>query len=351
MWASITHFLPLTTIRRARLLPIPGRVVARKGQKVGATDVIADARLTREHLVLDIARGLGLPANQADTCIQRHAGEDVEEGDVIAGPVGVARRVVRAPKSGQVVVTGGGQILLELDSPPFELRAGIPGVVTELIDDRGAVIEATGALIQGVWGNGRIDFGSMGVLVRSPQDSLTADRLDVSQRGTILLGGYCGDAEILNNAADIPIRGLILASMDSALVPLASKQRYPIMIVEGFGNLPMNSSAYKLLSTSDRREVAINAEPWDPIAGTRPEVVIPLPAARQPGTPVEVVSFAVGQKVRLVGILHKAPIGVIANLRSGLTALANGIKAPAAEIRLENGENVVFPLANLEVLD
>ena len=351
MWASITHFLPLTTIRRTRLLPIPGRVVARKGQKVGATDVVAEARLTREHLLLDIARGLGLPESQADICIQRRAGENVEEGDVVAGPVGVARRVVRAPKSGQVVVTGGGQMLLELDTQPFQLRAGMPGLVTELIDDRGVVIEATGALIQGVWGNGRLDFGLMGVLVRSPQDRLTADRLDVSQRGSILLGGYCGEADILSNAAEIPIRGLILASMDSALVPLASKLRYPIMVIEGFGDLPMNSSAYKLLSTSDRREVAINAEAWNPIAGTRPEVVIPLPAARQPGAPVEVVSFAVGQKVRLVGVLHKAPIGVIANLRSGLSVLANGIKTPAADIRLENGENAVFPLANLEVLD
>ncbi len=351
MLAPITHFLPMATIRRTRLLPIPGRVVVRKGQKVGATDVIAEAKLAREHLLLDIARGLGVSASQADTYIQRHAGDDVEEGDIIAGPVGVARRVVRAPKSGQVVVAGSGQVLLELDSPPFELRAGMPGVVTGLVDDRGAEIEATGALIQGVWGNGRLDFGLLGVLTRSPQDKLTTDRLDVSQRGTILLGGYCGDAVTLTNAADIPIRGLILGSMDSSLVPLASRLRYPILITEGFGNIAMNSAAYKLLSTSDRREVALNAEAWDPIAGTRPEGVIPLPAANQPAQPVETDSFAVGQKVRVVGILHKAPIGVIATLRPGFTALANGVKAPAADVRLENGESVVFPLANLEVLE
>jgi hypothetical protein len=202
-----------------------------------------------------------------------------------------------------------------------------------------------------VWGNGRLDFGLLGVLTRSPQDKLTTDRLDVSQRGSILLGGYCGDATTLTNAADIPIRGLILASMDSSLLPLASRLRYPILITEGFGNIAMNSAAYKLLSTSDRREVALNAEAWDPIAGTRPEGVIPLPAANQPNLPVETDSFAVGQKVRVVGILHKAPIGVIANLRPGFTALANGVKTPAADVRLENGESVVFPLANLEVLE
>lgn len=351
MLSPITHFLPLTTIRRTRLLPVPGHVIARKAQRVGATDVIAEARLEREHVLLDIARGLGLTAAQADAYIQRHAGEDVEEGDIIAGPVGVTRRVVRAPKAGQVVAAGSGQVLLELNSPPYELRAGMPGVVTGLVEDRGAEIETTGALIQGVWGNGRLDFGLLGVMARSPQDKLTADRLDVSQRGTILLGGTCSDIEVLTNAADIPIRGLVLASMDSSLVPLASKMRYPILLTEGFGNIAMNSAAYKLLSTSDRREIALNAEPWDPLVGTRPEGVIPLPAGGKSNTPLETDLFTVGQKVRMVGLLHKAPIGVIADLRPGLTALANGVKAPAADVRLENGESLLFPLANLEVLE
>jgi hypothetical protein len=79
--------------------------------------------------------------------------------------------------------------------------------------------------------------------------------------------------------------------------------------------------------------------------------VIPLPASGQPGLPGEAVTFTAGQKVRVVGILHKAPIGVIVSLRPGLTTLANGVKAPAADIRLESGESVVYPLANLEVLE
>ncbi len=44
------------------------------------------------------------------------------EGDVIAGPVGIGRRVVRTPKSGTVVVAGGGQVLLELEGIFSELK-------------------------------------------------------------------------------------------------------------------------------------------------------------------------------------------------------------------------------------
>ena len=39
MLAPVTHILPLTTVVRQRLLPAPGRVVVRVGQKVTATEI------------------------------------------------------------------------------------------------------------------------------------------------------------------------------------------------------------------------------------------------------------------------------------------------------------------------
>ncbi|MGE5222511.1 MAG: hypothetical protein ACM3PY_08745 [Omnitrophica WOR_2 bacterium] len=351
MLSPVTHYLPLTAIRRVRLLPFPGRVVARKGQKVNPNDVVAEAKLAPEHLLLEVARGLGMPARRADRYIQRKAGDEVAEGDVIAGPVGLARRVVRAPKNGRVVVAGNGQVLLEVDSRPYELKAGVPGVVTELFPDRGVEIEANGSLIQGVWGNGLIDFGLLGVLSRSPQDVLTTDRLDVSHRGMVILGGHCEDSQVLNAAGEIPLRGLVLASIDSSLAQAAGKARYPILVIEGFGKIPMNPAAYKLLTTSERREVTVNAEAWDPYANTRPEMIIPLPAQGTLPLPPETDTFAPGQKVRVIGVPGQSILGTLASLRPGLALLQSGVRAPAADILLENGENGVYPLANLEVLE
>jgi hypothetical protein len=65
-------------------------------------------------------------------------------GDILAGPVGFAKRVLRAPKDGKVIVASGGQIFIEVKSAPFELKAGLPGIILELVDDRGVVIESTG---------------------------------------------------------------------------------------------------------------------------------------------------------------------------------------------------------------
>src|SRR3990172_9153258 len=102
MIAPVRHILPLTTIRRERVLPIPGKVVVRKGQKVGATDSVAEAKVNPEHLLLDVARGLKLPEEKADQAIHCKPGEKVAEGDVLAGPVGLAKRVIPATKNKKV---------------------------------------------------------------------------------------------------------------------------------------------------------------------------------------------------------------------------------------------------------
>jgi hypothetical protein len=350
MLAQVTHILPVATIRRERLLPSPGRLVVRKGQKVTATDVIAEAMLSPEHMLLDVARSLGLPPKEADAQIQCQAGDQIAQGDVLAGPVGFTKRVVRAPQDGKVIVAGDGQILLELQSQPYEMRAGLPGTVAELVGERGAIVETTGSLIQGVWGNGRIDFGLMYVLARNQDDELTPDRLDVSLRGSVVLGGYCGNPQVIKIGAELPLRGLILGSMDASLIPIANKARYPVIIVDGMGRRPMNSAAYKLLSTNERREVALNAENWDRFAGKRPEVIIPLPAAGNVALPRETVEFLPGQTVLITRAPYQGMIGALQTIRPGMTVFPNGVKAQAGDIQLENGDNVVVPLENLEVL-
>jgi hypothetical protein len=350
MLAPVLHILPFVKIRRERTLPFPGRVVVRKGQLVAASDVIAEASLAPEHLMLNIARGLGVSEDLADSHLQVKAGVRVLEGDVLAGPVGLAKRVMRTPRNGRIVLAGGGQVLLEVESPKHELKAGLPGMVTDLLGDRGAVIETTGALIQGVWGNGRAGAGLMTVLAHSPDERLTADRIDISLRGLLILAGYCRDADVLKAAADLPLRGLILASMDSTLISLAAKMPYPILILDGFGQLPMNSAAYKLLSTSEKREVAVNAESWDRFKGTRPEAVIHLPAAGELPLPNDGSVFSSGQQVRALRAPHIGKIGTLMGLRPGSTVFPSGIQAQAGEVRLESGEIAVLPLANLEVL-
>lgn len=351
MFAHVSHVLSLTNIRRERMLPVPGRVLARKGQKVSPADIVAQATIAPEHIVLDIARGLGLSIKDADRYIQRKAGEDVGEGDVIAGPVGLARRVVRAPRTGKLVVIGDGQALLKLESRPFELKAGLNGTVTELIPDRGIVIETTGALIQGAWGNRRMDFGLLSVKLPSPDAEFSTSQLDISMRGAVVLGGYCEDARVLRMAEELPLRGLILSSMSAALVPDAINVKFPVILLEGFGKLVLNQAAFKLLSTSDRREIILQAGTWNGGAGSRPELIITLPSEQRLLVSADADRFRSGQQIRVLRAPHQGKTGVLVSVLPELSVMPNGIRTAAASVRLLDEQMVTVPLVNLEVLD
>jgi hypothetical protein len=350
MLAPVAHILPLTVIRKDRVLPVPGRVVVRQGQKVAPRDVIAEANLAPEHTLLNIASSLGVSIEQADNLIQCKTGDDVHEGDLIAGPVGLTRRVLRAPVNGQIMLAGEGQVLIRVDKTPYELQAGISGEVSQLIPGRGAVVETTGVLIQGFWGNGRFDFGLIQSKLENPEDILTPENIDVSLRGTIVLGGFCNEISVLKKASDIPIRGLVLSSMSSNLIPAARAMSYPILVLEGFGKLPLNPLSYNLLTTHQNREISVNAEPLAFHKGQRPEVIIPLPTSRELDLPMALEEFAVGQRVRILRAPYLARTGTLELLYNGPVEFPSGIRTPGALIGIENGESIKVPLANLEVI-
>jgi hypothetical protein len=172
----------------------------------------------------------------------------------------------------------------------------------------------------------------------------------VSLRGSVILGGQVRDVETLKAAAELPVRGLILSSMPSSLLQVAYQMRFPIMVTEGFGAIPMNSAAFKLLTTNNKREATVNAEHFDRYTGSRPEVIIPLPISSEPDEPTPYESFGAGQQVRMRRPPNAGMIGTISNLLPGLSLLPSGLRAPAADVKLENGENVTVPLVNLELV-
>ncbi len=350
MQAPVNHIIGFANIVRERLLPVKGDTLARLNQKVSSGDIVAEARFAREHVLLDVSRILRAHPKVADKLITCKVDDRLAAGAEIAVGQGLFPRTVVVPRDGIVVAVGGGQVLMEVGEAKIELRAGIPGVVINIIPNRGVAIQTTGALIQGVWGNGRIDAGILVNLAEGADSTLTAARLDVSLRGSVILGGMVKDAETLKAAAELPVRGLILSSIYPSLIPMAREMRFPIMALDGFGPMPMNSVAYKLLSTNIKREVTVNAELYDRYTGARPEVIIPLPISSDAPTLNATETFAPGLQVRMRRPPSMGMIGSIVAVKPGLTSLPSGLRAPAAEVKLENGESVVAPLVNLEVV-
>jgi len=350
MLAQVTHVLPLTLIRRGRLLPCVGNVLVTVGQNVIATDILAEATLPGKHYIVDVYRALGIAhSNKTIQYIERKVGEKLQKGDSIAETGGLFRRVVRSPVDGEIKVILGGQVVIELAGSPVQLLAGLSGIVAEIIPGRGAILETSGVLVQAGWGNGQINMGPLISLAETPEDELKPEQLQTSHNGSVVLSGYCSQAKVLNLASEVSLRGLILGSMSSDLIPLARKLAFPVILLEGFGTIPMNKNAFTILTTNQKRDAAINASAWDDFNGERPEVTITLPADGEP--PPETDNLKEGQRVRIQGEPYPGMIGTLIRIRQESTLLSNGLRVQSADVRLEDNQQVAVPLLNLDVLE
>ena len=352
MLAPVSRNLALTTIVRKRQLPVHGEVITKLNKHVLAGDVIAEAEYSHKHHLIDVARILGIKSEKAEKKLgDIRVSQNLTAGTVVARGGGLIPRVIKVEYSGRVVAVGGGKILLDVSEKEFSLKAGISGEVIELIPDRGAVIQEVGALIQGVWGNGKISSGTLHVLIKKPSEILEASQLDISLRSLVILAGSCQDADSLKSAADITVRGLILSSLHPSLIDLACEMPYPIIVTDAIGKQAMNLSAYKIISTNNQREnVTMNAASYHNYNGTRPEIIIPLPYTDLPPTPRDVETFALGQRVRMRRAPNAGATGTISCLPEGLETLPNGLRVLAGEVKLDNEEQLMVPLVNLEVL-
>jgi hypothetical protein len=121
-----------------------------------------------------------------------------------------------------------------------------------------------------------------------------------------------------------------------------------VVVVEGFGKIPLSPPAFRLLTSSEKRDVSVNGAAWDAFTGDRPELIIPLPADGD--APSEVAFFQPDQTVRVQGAPYTGRVGRLVQLRPGLTRLPSGLRARVAEVLLDQVDLVDIPLANLEVI-
>lgn len=346
----LTHVVPMTTIRRERQLPLPGSVVVRMNEKVQAGDVLAEAEPAARYYCLDLARALGLPAKDAARLLRRERGERVEAGDILAGPAGVTRRTLRAPAAGEIVSVANGRVYFEAKGAVVEMRAGFSGIVVGTDGVQAVTLETSGALVQAVWGNGQESNGVMRQIASTAADKLEPDQFDLSLRGAVLLGGMCSHPAALQQATDLAVRGLILGGLAADLVPQARRLAFPVVVTDGFGEIPMNAASFSLLTTNVGREVAVDGRVGGPYSLQRPEIIIPLPVTRQVSLPDEVIPLNVGVRVRVVQAPYRGAVGVVREVPARAVNYASGVLARSARIELEGIGQTMVPLANLEIL-
>lgn len=346
----VAHVATNTTIRRVRSLPVPGTITVHLNELVEAKDVIGEAEFAPRHQFIDIAQGLGIPASEVPRYLTHERGDRVEEGELIAGPAGFPRRSIRAPADGRIAAVTNGMILFEIRQDPYLMSAGFPGEVVGTDGLQSVTIENSGAIVQGVWGNGQEDIGVMRIVGEGPRDRLLTDQLDVELRGAVLVAGMCDHPAPLQQASDISVRGIILGGLSSDLIPIAESLSYPIIVIDGFGSVPLNQAAFELLNENKGRDAALDARPAEPFEQHRPEVIIPLPVVNIADLPEELVALAPGVRVRVTRRPNSSEVGVVEEILEKTVSYPSGILARSARVDLELVGSTNVPLANLEIL-
>jgi hypothetical protein len=348
-----TRVMPLTLIRRERLLPTSGKVMVKVGDRVPATQVVAQADVTGEVRIVNIARALRVPPGKAFRFLKVEEGDDIKAGGVLAarGVLGGTRAT--SPVNGFIkrVDKSAGRVLIQVVAKPMELSAYLPGTVTSIAASQGVTIETMGALIQATVGFGGESFGVLRLVASEPTEILRAKSIDVAAHGAIIVGGAWIDESALQLALQLQAKGVIAGSMEGRLLELARSLPFPIILTEGLGKTPMARPIFKLLQSQSGREAAISGITRTRWGIIRPEIIIPLPSDSKQAAPSALGSLlAINLRVRVVRGPHQGEVGAVTALFDQPRRIESGARVYGAEVNLDASAKVFVPLTNLEIL-
>jgi len=352
-YCTLTRVVPLTLLRRERMLPTRGKILVGMDDRVDAVDIIGRYERPGRLIRLDAGAALRLGHRDVADFLKKRVGESVQRGEVIALKPRLGKlfpRVLQAPVSGRLVAMSDSQILLESDVEETEIRAHLSGRIVSVMPERGAVIETAAALVQGVWGFGEMSHGVLRAVVDSPEDVLSEDKVDVSCLGAIVIGGADATAEGLVQVSKMQARGLILGGLSATLLDHVATLPFPVVVMEGFGRCPMNPFAFEILKSHIGHEAAVDpgyADPWRP---RRPEVIIPVPVASAAVDSAPDVLLTEGCKVRVVRGERRGVAGVVMSLPEHPTRYDVGVLLPSVEIQADSGDRVMVPVSNVEIV-
>jgi len=356
MITAEAHFAPLTRIVRRRLLPTPGRVLAHVGDRLQATDIVAQTEVPGRLQAIDLARQLDRNAQVSEQMVISQIGSQVAKGDVIAktqSPLARAfgaGRQVRAPFDGTVQAIEDGYLFLREHPRTLSLPAYMPGEVIDEYPHRGVALAVEGALVRGVWGSGGEGLGLLATMVAAPSEVLTWERVGLRYRGTIIVGGILQDPRVILRARQFRLAGIIVGSIHSRLRSLCEKLPFPVIVTEGIGTIPMAGPIFDLLQ-SHHGHLAVIAGNSSQSEG-QSEVIVPLPmqSARTQSALTVYQPLRVGDCVRLTRAPYLGQVAQVIDLPSEPQETAIGFAATGAQVKLSNGRRVFVPHVNLEPL-
>lgn len=359
-------------LKKERILPLKGKVLVKKGDKVRAEDVVAETLLPGKVVPFNLANKLGVTPAQLANFIKIQPGQQITKDTVLAETkglfgLGIMKNEVRSPVEGEVenISSVTGQILLREPRIPVQVKAFIDGIVTGVIEDEGVIIENKSAYIQGIFGIGGETIGEIKVLAKSPAEEIDPHQIDASCQGKIIVSGSFISFAAIDAARKHGVKAIITGGIDDQDlkkllghdigVAITGHENIGLTIVctEGFGRIAMAKKTFELLQKFSGKKTSIHGKTQIRAGVIRPEIIIPLEfdekelVAKEATMPV----LEPGTLIRVIRQPNFGKIAKVISLPEELTKVESETLVRVLEAQFEDGTKMILPRANVEVIE
>jgi len=372
-------------VRKTRRLPVKGKVLVKVGEDISFDQKIAEAVVKGPEVVVDAYEQLHVLSPIFDNYtfkkdfLLKEVGDKLTQDEVIArrkawslvtatclSPINGTIEKIDIPDEKHPVSC---LVHIRLPSHTINVNAFIPGKVHRVLENEGAIIEVNAAYIQGIFGIGRETWGELTVL---PSQSREVQSIDITEehKGKALVMDKDVSLEVLKKAVDVGVSALIAGSVaDKTLenfiggkpdvVTGGEDYGLTLIVTEGFGQISMLEKSYNLLKKYEGEMAFVNGATQMRAGVIRPEIIIPH-SQKFDSTPQREIKIC-GEnfseevkprdKIRVIREPHFGKIGYVTNLPESSIILKSEVEALVLEIETEEGEKIVIPRSNTEIID
>lgn len=360
-----------TLLRKERRLPLPGEVMVSQGEAVNADQVVAKTDLPGNVQPINVANLLSLEPADIREFMLKKEGETVEKDEPLArsgGLFGLFKTTYKSSTSGTVesVSDVTGQVLIREAPIPVEVHAYIDGMVTEVFPKEGVAVETTASFIQGIFGLGGETNGALAIACSGPDEVLTEAEIDEGCRGKVLVGGSLIELPALRKAIKLGAKGVVVGGFNDqdvkeilgydlgVAITGTEELGTTLMITEGFGKIRMAERTFGLLKSLQGKKASINGATQIRAGVIRPEVVIPLEMAvekKEVAEKKKSEGMVIGSQIRVIRQPYFGMLAQVTDLPAPLQTLPTEARVRVVEVKLESGEKVILPRANVELIE
>lgn len=359
-----------TKISSQRVLPLSGEVVVKKGDVLHAEDVVARTYLPGKVHAINAVNRLGIQPKDLREYLLKKEGDNVRKDEIIAETkpwIKMLKTVLLSPITGTIetISTITGQILLREPPKPIQVFAYIGGIVTEVMEKEGVVVEAHATFIQGIFGVGGETVGELAIAVDNADDTLTADRIQPVHKDKIIVGGAFVQHDAIDKARKVGVKGIIAGGFDDrdmkkllgydlgVAITGSEEIGITLIITEGFGKIQMAQRTFGLLKSRSGAKTSINGATQIRAGVVRPEIIIPY-SGEMSGEEMDKPlnrGMEVGDTVRVIRVPYFGRIGRIKALPFSPQTIETGATVRILEVEFSDGSTAIVPRANVEMIE